>query len=228
MYVKPLGDGITQCGVPSHFYADDTQLQQAFNTHVHSTCVAAVTTLERVIEKTRCWMTINKLKLNEEKTEVLTLSSRYQAPVIPVTLRIGNAVVQSSSKVRDLGITLDNKMTMEDHVHNVCRSAYAQLASISHIHRHLTPEATKSLMHALVTSRLDYCNTLLYGLPKVLLNKLQRVQNVCARIVTRTPRHERITPVLKELHWLPVEQRIYFKVLMHTYRSIHGHAPAYL
>ena len=227
-YVKPLGDDIQHSGVANHLYADDTQLHRVFNPRTPGAQDAAAFTLMQVIDKTRSWMTCNKLKLNEEKTEVLTLTSKHKTPIWPVTLQLGTAMVESKPKVRDLGVTLDSNMTMEDHVNSVCRSAYAQIASISHIRRYLTPEATKSLVHALVTSRLDYCNSLLYGLPKVLLNKLQRVQNVGARLVTKTPRHQHITPVLKELHWLPVDKRIHFKILMHTFRSIHGDAPTYL
>jgi hypothetical protein len=173
-------------------------------------------------------MQSNKLKLNDEKTEVLTLTSKHKPPYKPVALQIGEATVESKPKVRDLGVILDKHMTMEDHIGSVCRSAYAQLSTVSRIRRYLTLEAAKSLVHALVTSRIDYCNSLLYGLPKVLVNKLQHVQHVSARVITKTPRHQHITPVLKELHWLPMERRIEFKILMHTFRSIHRDAPSYL
>ena len=83
-------------------------------------------------------------------------------------------------------------------------------------------------MNGLVTSRLDYCNALLYGLPKALTHKLQRVQNTAAHIVTRTSQHSHITPVLQELHWLPVDLRIKFKILMYTYKGLHEQAPGYI
>ena len=80
----------------------------------------------------------------------------------------------------------------------------------------------------MVVSRLDYCNSLLHGLPKVVTNRLQRVQNTAARIVTRTPKYEHISPVLRQLHWLPVEKRIQFKSLVHAYKCLHDQAPRYL
>lgn len=227
-YVKPLGEAVKQSGVPNHMFADDTQMHKSFNPSSPGAKEAAIAKLEEVTNKTRSWMTSNKLKLNSDKTEVLLLTSKHKPSIEPVSLKIGDATVMSQKKVRDLGVTLDGHMTMEAHVNSVVKSCMAQLKKIGHIRRYLTPEAAKTLVHAQVTSRMDYCNCMLYGLPKVLLNKLQRVQNMSARIVSRTSRYEHITPVLKELHWLPVEKRIHFKILVHTYRSIHGEAPVYL
>lgn len=227
-YVKPLGDGIQESGVPSHFYADDTQLHRVFNPCIPEAHTATVSTLVQAVEQIGSWMTYNKLKLNQDKTEVITITSKHKPSIPPVTLQIGSATVKSKPKVRNLGVLLDSNMTMEDHVNSVCRSAYAHLSTIGRIRRYLTPEAAKSLVHALVTSRLDYCNSLLYGLPKVLLDKLQHVQHVSARVITRTPRYQHITPVLKELHWLPMEKRIQFKMLVHAHRAVHGNGPTYL
>ena len=122
----------------------------------------------------------------------------------------------------------DPHLDMSKQVNNICRSGYASLRNIGAIRRYLTPDATKSLVHALVISRLDYCNALLFGVPQVTLNKLQRLQNTAARIITRTPRSSHITPVLRDLHWLPVERRIMFKVLVLAYKTIHQQAPPYM
>ena len=83
-------------------------------------------------------------------------------------------------------------------------------------------------MHAFITSRLDFCNSLLYGLPKQTTERLQHVQNAAARMVALTHKHEHISPVLQELHWLPVEQRIIFKLLLMTFKCLNGIAPSYL
>ena len=89
-------------------------------------------------------------------------------------------------------------------------------------------DACKTLTHALITSRLDYDNALLYGLPSTLMTRLQKVQNSSARLVTRTHKREHITPVLHSLHWLPVIYRSQYKILMYTFKALQVTAPQYL
>ena len=113
---------------------------------------------------------------------------------------------------------------MERHVNSVCKSCFGQIRQISHIRQFLTTDATKSLVNSHVTSRLD----LLYGVPKTILNKLQNVQNTAARVVTRTSRFSHITPILKELHWLPIQYRVQYKILTHTCKALHGQSPGYI
>ena len=102
------------------------------------------------------------------------------------------------------------------------------LRNISRIRRYLSQDAAHLLVHALAISRIDYANSLLAGISVQRLQRLQRLQNVCARVVTLTPRIHHITPVLRDLHWLPVKLRIDYKVLLYTYRALHGLAPSYL
>ena len=93
----------------------------------------------------------------------------------------------------------------------------------------LDTDTCKLLVHALVTSRLDYCNSLLYGSPQKTLNRLQVMQNKAARIITKTKKSDHITPVLRSLHWLPVKKRIEYKVACLTYSCIHNeNSPQYL
>lgn len=143
-------------------------------------------------------------------------------------LRIGNAEVAPSHVVRNLGVYCDSGLNMEKHVNMLCRSCYLQFKNISRIRRFLTLEATKTLVVSLVMSKIDYSNAILYGISKRLLDRLQRIQNTGARIVTRTRRTQHITPVLKELHWLPVGYRIQFKILVLTWRALHDMAPPYI
>ena len=93
---------------------------------------------------------------------------------------------------------------------------------------YLSAEATKILVCSLVLSRIDYCNSLLAGAPKYLLDQLQRVQNNAARLIFKSPKHEHITPLLHSLHWLPVSERISYKVSTCCYNSVFGNGPQYL
>ena len=134
-------------------------------------------------------MTSNKLMLNDDKMEVILFASRYKSvSVKDFTKPIGDANINPATFFRNLGIMFNKYMTMVPHVNSVCHSVYTHIRNIGCIRRFLSDDATKSLMHSLVMSRLDYCNGLLYGLPSTLINKLQWVQNLGARVITRTRR----------------------------------------
>ena len=92
----------------------------------------------------------------------------------------------------------------------------------------MSNQSAISLIHAFITSKLDYCNSLLYGLSTIHINKLQRVQNAAGRLVTNTPRICHITPILEDLHWLPIKYRIEFKIVLLTFKCLYGLAPQYL
>ena len=221
MYTKPLADIIRRHGLQYHFYADDTQLYVSFKPGDTMIQHEAVSRIESCLKDIEAWMHTNMLKLNADKTEVMLFSSKHNSKDLDTTsVNIGTASIASTSCMRNLGVMFDSSMTMEQQVNAVCRSGYTQLRKIGHIRRYLTDDAVKSLVNGLVTSRIDYCNALLYGIPNRLIEKLQCVQNTAARIITRTPRHSHITPVLKTLHWLPVQYRIQYKLLVHTYNCL--------
>ena len=141
---------------------------------------------------------------------------------------VGNDTVTAVSTARNIGTQMDNHLTMVDHVNSVCKSAYVHLRNIAHIRRYLTQDVTATLIHSLVTSRLDNLNSLLYGLPDTVINKLQRIQNHAAKVVVRKKKSDHVTPILQSLHWLPVPYRIKFKVLLITHKCLNGKAPHYL
>ena len=115
---------------------------------------------------------------------------------------------------------------MSAHVAAVCRGGYYQ--QLRPLKRCMSDNAIKTLTHAFISSRLDYCNVLYYGVTEGLLSRLQSVQNAAARLVTGMARREHITPVLRQLHWLPVRQRVMFKLATFVHRSLSGTAPTYL
>ena len=120
---------------------------------------------------------------------------------------------------------MNKSLTMEKHIQKLCQTSIAQLRNIADVRKYLTQNAAEKLIHAFITSRLDYCNSLLYGLPSSSLKKLQKVQNMAAKILTLRRKYEHITPILQELHWFPVEHRITYKILLTTHRTLNGKAP---
>ena len=117
---------------------------------------------------------------------------------------------------------------MKTHVEAKCTAAFRQLYSLRRIRKYLSHQATESLIHAFIFSHIDYCNGLLNGVSKHLINKLQRIQNMAARLVYKLPKFSHVTPLLIKLHWLPVEYRIRYKILLFTFKAIHQLAPHYI
>ena len=145
---------------------------------------------------------------------------------VPEFLAIGDAKVPFSTSVKILSVPLDCSLEMGEQIHNVVKAANFQLRRISSIRRYLTPEATATLVSALILSRLDYCNSLLYGCHEYLLDKLQRLQNNCARMIRRVPKFTPISPHLAELHWLPIRYRIKYKLACLCYQSYSDFCPS--
>lgn len=228
-YTMSLSNIISSNGVDHEMYADDNSLYAAFTPASPSNKAATIDCIEKVVDVIKVWMDSHFLKLNQEKTEILVISSKSQLAraAIP-SLNICGCEVQPSRTVRSLGVTFDPVFSFESHIKNVCRSIFHQIYTISRIRKYLTEDAIRTLVNANITSRLDYCNSLLVGIPASLRNRLQHAQNAAARLISRTRKYEHITPVLKQLHWLPVEFRIQYKVMLLTYKSMNGLAPQYL
>ena len=129
-----------------------------------------------------------------------------------VSVYVGDSIIQQSSKVRDLGVIFDQFLSFDDYISSVCKSTHFHLRNIGII-RHLLSHATAQLIHALISNRLDYCNSVLYNIPKSSILRLQILQNQAARILTRTPRRDHITDVLiDDLHWLKIKEKIVYTI----------------
>ena len=130
--------------------------------------------------------------------------------------------------VRDLGVIFDQFLNFDDHITAICRSTHFHIRNIGKIRNLLSYDACSTIIYALISCRIDYCNSILYNVPKSKTDRLQRLQNQCARILTKSPRREHITPVLMKLHWLKIQDRIIYKILMLTYKSYYNMVPPYL
>ena len=208
-----------------HFYADDTQLYLSFNSLSADDQVSSVSRVESCVREIDNWMTRNKRKLNRDKTELLVISSRYRPRPSLDSIVVGNCRVCPLISARNIGVVFDQTLSLEKHVNSVCKVALFHLRNIAKIREYLTVDNTKILVHAFVICRLDNCSSLLVGSPKYLFQKLQRIQNCAARLVAQLPKAARTSPILQKLHWLPVEQRVIFKVLLLTYKALNNLAP---
>ncbi|KAF7252893.1 putative RNA-directed DNA polymerase from transposon BS [Varanus komodoensis] len=223
IYMKPLGEVIRRCGLRNHQYADDTQLYLSFSTNPGE----AVAVLNRCLAEVMGWMRANKLKLNPDKTEVLLVGGSGFGEG-ELNLVLNGVALPLRDKVRSLGVLLDPELSLEAQVTAVARSAFLQLRLIHQLRPYLENDCLATVTHALVTSRLDFCNALYVGLPLTTVRILQLVQNRAARLLTGTGRYVHMTPVLRQLHWLPIEVRAQFKVLVMTYKALNGLGPGYL
>ena len=204
-YTVAIGAICRRHGVSYQLYAADTQIYITFRVDDLEDQHAARLKIEACIAEIRVWMIIHRLKLNDDKAEYIFLVSAKNSGMITAQLiRIGEATITPTPSARNIGVMVDDMLTMADHIKKVCQMCHLWLRNIRRIRPSQTVESTHQLVQSLVLSRLDYCNSILHGLPKGQITKLQRVQNSAARLITCTPRCEHITPVLKQLHWLPL------------------------
>ena len=141
---------------------------------------------------------------------------------------VGSDIIVPATCVRNLGVQQDTCLNMKDHVSRVCKDSYKMLHCIHRIRPYLSYEASRTLVRSLILSKVDYGNSLLCGATKSALQPLQRFQNVCARVVTKVSRRDHITPSLVHLHWLPILQRIDYKLALFVFNFLDGKAPGYM
>ncbi|XP_077987025.1 carboxypeptidase A4-like [Glandiceps talaboti] len=179
LYTAPLEDVIIGHGLDYMMYADDSEIYTICNKPAD-----ILPDVETCIDDIRSWMRSNMLVLNDDKTaEVIQFSSRLKTNVVELTsLKIGGLDIAPSTSVRNLGVTLRRDGSMSDQISHICKNGYFSLYKIGKIRKLLDKACTEKLIHAFVTSRLDYCNGLLYGIPKYQIDRLQSLQNAAARL----------------------------------------------
>ena len=161
--------------------------------------------------------------MNDNKSQAIVIRSS-STPTSLTRVNICGQLVDTSPVIRDLGFTIDSNLTMTSQVASVCRSAYYHLSRIAKIRDSVSTTVCKSLIHGLVTSRIDYGNAILFGISDRHLHRLEMVQRSAARI--RRGDRQSMTTILRQLHWLPVRKRIEYKLLVHS--ALYDGTPEYL
>ena len=215
------------CFLLSILYADDSQLYISFSS---GNSAAALNGLQSCLASVQSCMSTNKLKLNPDKTEFLLIGNEGQRrkylSIFPIEL-LGVKSYPAKS-ARNIGVIFDKNVNFRSHISAICSSCIYHIRDLRRIRRHLDLDSAKLIANALVSIRLDYCNSVLFGIAETDLTKLQRVLNRLARVVTKSPPFTRSVPLLRSLHWLPVKYRVHFKICLLTYKALHEEQPAYL
>jgi hypothetical protein len=230
LYVADVSDLVARHNMNCHSFADDTELYRCSKPDL---AAAVASEISGCMSELSEWMSSHRLKLNQDKTEFMwfgTLNQLAKLREDMPQLTLGNCVIPVSDEARSLGVILDSDLAMKRHVQTVSRGSFFQLRQLRNIRHSVDPSTAATLVHAFVTSRLDYCNSLLAGAHRVVTDVLQNVQNAAARLLTGHGRRQHgLQQVLRDrLHWLPIVDRINYKLCLLVYKALHGLAPDYL
>ena len=214
--MSPLAHLLEDMGVLCHIYADDTQFLVTFDKEEESAARIKISEIFGAISK---FMISNSLKLNADKTVFMPFT-RSDVVFDPLVLD-SDTLIQPSVSTRNLGVVFDRNLAFKEHVSELRRSCFFHLKRIKAASMYIPQYMLATLIHAFVTSRLDFCNTLFYNLPGSTIDRIQVVQNSCAKFLTRTKRFDSASEQLKKLHWLPINFRIKYKLMMMAHKVIH-------
>ena len=227
IYTAELSYLLQDLEVSFHSYADDTQIYfKVSDANLDSIKIRSV------VEKVQNWMNRRKLKLNTDKTEIILIGSEYRLQNLnfPASCNFNDDEITIKNEVRNLGVIFDKNLSMKNHLKNIKSSVIGNIINISRISKYLDKPSKMKLVHGLVLSKIDFCNSIFYDLPDCDLRSLQILINCAVRLVTGLPRFSRdhISPFLIDLHILPIKARIEYKICLLTFKALHHGEPKYL
>ena len=228
IYVRNFIHILNEAGYGAHGYADDHQVSKLFGIDFQFEAIQH--SIPRCLDIVAHWMKASFLKLNSSKSQVIIFAPPKLASNIyidQIKLRDG-CWIPVSTRVTNLGVQFDSVLSYTPYINAICSQAYRLLRNLAAIRRFLSTDDLRTLVQSIVVSRIDNCNSLLYGVLAGNIKKLQRVQNACARLIYGKKKREHVTPLLQDLHWLPVRQRIIFKILLLVFKFFNNLAPFYI
>ena len=227
-YTEDIQDTIGTFPLQFHLYADDTQLMAHMPLAEVNQFRCA---LEQCVEAVQEWCSRRRLRLNPDKTELIWFGSRAnlrKLQSVDTSLHLGSVNIAATDCVRDLGVWLDSDLSMRTHISKLTATCFFHLRRLRKLRRVLSVDLRKRLASVFILSRIDYCNSSLAELPASSLAPLKRVINATARYVTDIGPHDHLTSVMRSLHWLPISQRVTYKLCALMHASTYGNAPAYI
>ena len=234
IYTSPIAIIASSYNIFQQQYADDTQLFIALSPTNYA---CDITNIQACLAALHSWFCSNGMALNPDKSEAILFGTPQRSHTYSSvnSVDVAGATVTLADHVKILGVTLDNRLSMDDHVKTVCKAAFYHIRALRHIRAAITEDMAKTVACALVTARLDYANASLYGMSQHNFNRLQRIQSALARVVVNSPSRQRSTfstagssAILRQLHWLPVKWRVRYKIATLTYKLQSSGLPTYL
>ena len=227
LYTTPLSHLLADSSLQFHFYADDTQIYLSFSSTNSDEALAKLTS---TLDQVHSWFSANRLVVNPSKTEYLLIGTAQQrSKITNSSISFKDVSLRPTDSARNLGVIFDSNLDFKGHISSVCRSSFFQIRQLRQIRPSLDRNSAIVLANSLVHSKIDYCNSLLNGLPNTSITRLQYVQNYLARVVCNTTKlRSHTATLLKSLHWLPISERIKFKIATLTFKAINFRKPSYL
>ena len=210
IYVRNFIKLLNDSGFLAHGYADDHQAYKYFGIEFQYESICC--SVPRILDIIGQWMKASFLKLNSSKSQVIIFAPDNLADNIHIdNIKLSDGcVIPVSTMVNNLGICFDSRLSFAPQVNSICSYSYKLLRNLASVRKFLSTDDLRLLVQSIVVSRIDNCNSLLYGVLVLHINKLQKLQNACARLIYGKRKREHVTPLLHELHWLPIRRRIIF------------------
>lgn len=228
IYVRNLIALVEQLGFSMHGYADDHQVLHSFHRDFQFQMLRY--SIPNCINTISDWMQKHFLKLNSTKSQIIVFTpyNLQREVILDYVFLNKSAYISISHEVLNLGIKMDHQLTFSSHISTIISQCYSLIRNIAGIRKYLSVDHIKSLVNSIIVSKLDYCNSILFGISASDLNRLQKLQNSCARLIYSKKKHEHTSHLLRELHWLPIRQRVVFKINCMVHKCLHNSAPIYL
>ena len=232
VYFTCYASALNQC-VPKDLelvgYVDDHNIYGRFKAGDKSAENAIIATLSSTMVDINDWMSANRLKMNNDKSEFVVFGSNRLLPKCNTNeVKVGDTVVQRSHSVKLLGIHLDENLNLKRHIATKSKAAFIAMFKIKKLKRYLNKSMSLKLTNATVFSHLDYCNGLFINLPHSTLLPFHRLISFTAKTILGRSKYDSTTQALKDLHILPVQVRSEYKLMVLVYKCLHEAAPSYL